>query len=268
MTRVVKLLAPNPGPYTGPGTNTYVLVDQDECVVIDPGPVINTHRAAIVETIAALQPTGIVVTHTHPDHAPLANPLGIELEVPVYGYAPGPDFDPDRTLRDGQAVRFGRTEARVIYTPGHASDHICLAVGDTLFTGDHIMGGSTVVIEDLAAYLDSLRRLQHDDWSRLYPGHGPEIEEAAALIQEYIDHRLERERQILDALRGGAGSVGEIVGVVYADVNRALHPIAAHSVAAHLNKLAAEGRVRWSGRRYLHGESGLWDEPVMLADGD
>ncbi len=264
---VVKLLAPNPGPYTGPGTNTYVLVDHDECLVIDPGPVIDAHRTSIIETVAAWQPVGIIVTHTHPDHAPLANPLGVELGVPVYGYAPGPEFDPDRTLRDGHTVRFGRSEAGVIFTPGHAADHICLAVDDTLFTGDHIMGGSTVVIEDLAAYLASLRRLQHQDWARLYPGHGPEIEDAAPLIQDYIDHRLEREDQILDALRSGAGTVGGIVETVYAGVDPVLHPIAAHSVAAHLTKLAGEGRVRWSGRRYDHGETGLWDEPVQLLEG-
>ena len=262
MIGVTRVLAPNPSPYTGDGTNTYIVTSEDECLIIDPGPVIETHLASILETVSGLQPRAVVVTHTHSDHAPLANPLAANLGVPAYGFAPGPGFDPDRPFGDGDEVRFGTATATVVFTPGHTDDHVCFAVGDRLFTGDHIKGDSTVVIDDLSAYMRSLRRLQDTNWIRLYPGHGPEIDEPAPLIQEYIDHRLNRERQIEGAIDGGASTVGEIVRAVYADVDSALHPIAAHSVAAHLGKLVDDGRVRFTAHRYAHGEAGLWDEPV------
>lgn len=262
MTTVERVLAPNPSMYTGAGTNTYIISSEDECVIVDPGPVIESHRAAIVRAVRHLQPRAVMVTHTHSDHAPLANPLSMSLGIPALGYAAGPEFDPDGTLGDGDTVAFGRVRAEVVFTPGHTDDHVCFAVGDLLFTGDHIMGGSTVVIDDLAAYLTSLRRLQDADWARLYPGHGPEITDAGQLIQEYIDHRLDRERQIMGALGQGAASVGAIVEIVYADVDDSLHPVAAHSVAAHLRKLAGDGVVGFAGRAYDHGEPGLWDEPV------
>jgi glyoxylase-like metal-dependent hydrolase (beta-lactamase superfamily II) len=262
MVTIRTVLAPNPSRYTGPGTNTYVLVDRDECLVVDPGPVIDDHRVAIREAVNDLQPVGVLVTHTHSDHAPLANPLATELDVPAYGWAPGPDFDPDRRVGDGARIRFGRAAAEVIHTPGHAEDHVCFAVDDLLFTGDHIMGGSTVVVSDLADYLASLRKVQGTDWARIYPGHGPEIDNPAATISEYLEHRLDRERQILDAMERGARSVGSIVEIVYADVDSELHPVAAHSVAAHLTKLQRDGLVTYAARKYAHGEQGLWDEPV------
>ncbi len=267
MIEVHRILAPNPGLYTGSGTNTYVITSQDECLIVDPGPIISEHRAAITNAVAALQPQAVLVTHTHPDHAPLANPLAAGLGVPALGFAPGPEFEPDGTLTDGSRVPFGRTRAQVLFTPGHSGDHVCFAVDEVLFTGDHIMGGSTVVIEDLSAYLRSLRRLQSLDWTKLYPGHGPEIDDAPSLIQEYIDHRLEREQQIVAALDDGAATVGEIVERVYADVDPALHPVAAHSVAAHLAKLVDDGVVGFTRRRYDHGEPGLWEEPVTTRAG-
>ena len=265
MVSVRTVLAPNPSRYTGPGTNTYVLVDEDECLVVDPGPVIEEHRISIQAAIADLQPVGVLVTHTHSDHAPLANPLSETLGVPACGWAPGPEFEPDRPLGDGDRVAFGRRHARVIYTPGHADDHLCFAVGDLLFTGDHIMGGSTVVVSDLADYMDSLRKVQGTEWSRIYPGHGPEIDDPGAIIDEYLEHRLERERQILAAMQRGARTVGSIVEIVYADVDSELHPVAAHSVAAHLAKLHRDGVVTYTARKYAHGEQGLWDEPAAPA---
>lgn len=268
MIDVRRVLAPNPSMYTGTGTNTYVIVSEDECLVVDPGPIIDEHRDAIVQALDGLQPRVVLVTHTHSDHAPLANPLASQLGVPTYGYAPGPDFDPDHRLADRERLPFGRHEAQVVYTPGHTDDHVCFAVDDLLFTGDHIKGGSTVVIDDLSDYLRSLHRLQDTNWARLYPGHGPEIEDAGPLIQEYIDHRLERERQILDALDSGASTVGTIVGQVYSDVDIALHPVAAHSVAAHLAKLVDDGVVAFTGRRYEHGEHGIMDEPVTYLGSD
>ena len=179
---VVRILAPNPGLFTGPGTNTYVIVSEDECAVIDPGPIQDLHQAAIRRAVKGLQPRAVLVTHTHPDHAPLANPLAAEFGVPAYGYTVGPGFDPDRKLREGDRLIFGRAVLEVLYTPGHTEDHLCFRLGDTLFTGDHIIGGSTVVVSDMISYLRSLRRLSETEPARLLPGHGDEIGDPAEAI--------------------------------------------------------------------------------------
>lgn len=258
---VTTVLAPNPGLYTGPGTNSYVVAAAGEAVVIDPGPTIPAHLDAIRRAIGASMPRAVLVTHTHPDHAPAANELAADLGVPALGWGPGPQFSPDGRLADGDLVRFGDAAAEAVATPGHTADHLCFQVGDLLFTGDHIMGGSTVVIEDLAAYLESLRRLLPLGLARLHPGHGPMIDDPAAEIEKYIAHRLDRERQVLAALGAGAGTVGEIVAAVYAEVDPALHPIAAHSVAAHLRKLAAEGTVSFAGRAESEARAALIEPP-------
>lgn len=238
------VLAPNPGPYTGPGTNTYLVDGDGGLAIIDPGPVIPEHEAAIVSAVGGRRVDAIIVTHTHPDHAPLANPLGRELGVPTFGYEPGPDFDPDQRLADGTAVAVGGSELVAVHTPGHSGDHLCLRGGTVLFTGDHIMGGSSVMIEDLTAYMSSLERLQQMALDRLYPGHGPEIDRPQEVISWYLEHRRERERQVIAALEAGAGTLGALVETVYRDVDSSLHPLAARSVSAHLRKLEAEGRVR------------------------
>jgi glyoxylase-like metal-dependent hydrolase (beta-lactamase superfamily II) len=240
---IERVLAPNPGLFTGPGTNTYVLRAGDSAIILDPGPIMSSHHAAILESVETFDVRAVVVTHTHPDHAPLANPLASELEVPALGHAAGPDFDPDVLLTDGATVAVGEEPLKVLHTPGHSDDHLCFLAGDLLFTGDHIMGGSTVVVEDMVAYLASLYRLRTMTLRRLYPGHGDPMDDPGAVIDEYISHRLERERQIVDAVRSGAGTIGAVVEAVYADVDPALHPLAAHSVAAHLHKLSSEGSV-------------------------
>lgn len=244
--RVVRILAPNPGVFTGPGTNTYLLVSEDEGLIVDPGPVIQAHREAIEAELVDLQPRGVLVTHTHPDHAPLANPLGSGLGVPVYGYEAGSSFDPDRTLRDGERIPVGTEELKVLHTPGHSGDHLCFSVGEALFSGDHIMGGSTVVVEDMTSYLQSLDRLSQESLAVIYPGHGDEMADAQAVIRSYIEHRLTREQQVLTAVRSGASTVPAIVSQVYADIEESLHPLAAISVRAHLQKLASEGLVSLS----------------------
>jgi glyoxylase-like metal-dependent hydrolase (beta-lactamase superfamily II) len=249
------VLAPNPGLFTGPGTNTYVARDGGECVVIDPGPVIPEHLAAVRAVLGDDRPVGVLVTHTHPDHAPAANPLAADLGVPAYGFARGPSFNPDVPLADGDGVVFGGARLVAIHTPGHSADHLCYLGGAVLFTGDHVMGGSTVVIEDLTAYLRSLRRVRALDAALFHPGHGPRIDDPGAVVDYYIAHRMEREQQILSALAAGAGTVGEVVEAVYTDVDPALHPVAVHSVAAHLVKLQLEGRVEFGGEAE-------WEAPV------
>ncbi|HEX2367715.1 MAG TPA: MBL fold metallo-hydrolase [Acidimicrobiia bacterium] len=241
--RVQRILAPNPSPYTGPGTNTWVMVDQDRCLIVDPGPVIASHRTAIHAAVEGLTPLGVLVTHTHPDHAPLANPLAAEFEVPAYGHAPGPEFSPDIRLADGDTIWLGSHAVTVLHTPGHAEDHLCFRWREVLFTGDHIMGGSTVMVEDMGAYLSSLRRLETMTFARLHPGHGDTIDDPAGTIRSYLAHRLEREREVLAAVDSGAATVGAVVEKVYSEVDPQLHPLAAFSVEAHLLKLAEEGIV-------------------------
>lgn len=248
------MLAPNPGPTTGPGTNTWVVGDDDEVLVLDPGPVEGSHERAIIHAVGGRSVTAVVVTHTHPDHAPLANPLARTLSVPALGHDPGPQFEPDERLRDGDVLRVGSRSLEVIHTPGHSDDHCCFLAGGTLFTGDHVMGGSSVMVDDMTAYLRSLERIAGLRLDRLLPGHGDEIERPAEVISWYRAHRRERERQIAEAVRGGASTVGAVVEAVYEDVDSALHPLAARSVTAHLRKLAAEGVV------HLWGDG--WDARV------
>jgi len=240
---VERILAPNPGIYTGPGTNTYLVRSGAEVVILDPGPIDASHREVIEEQVGNAAVAAVIVTHTHPDHAPLANPIARHFAAPAIGYAPGPEFAPDEIVADGDTLDIGEEHLHVIYTPGHADDHICLRLGRQLFTGDHIMGGSTVMVDNLIAYLASLERLRDIEIDRMHPGHGPAIEDPSGVIDYYISHRLEREREILEAIRNGSGSIGSIVEDVYRDVDPGLHPIAAYSVAAHLRKLASDGTV-------------------------
>jgi len=242
--RVERVLAPNPGPFTGPGTNTYVIASAGKALILDPGPVIDEHIAATERALRSLDPIAVIVTHTHPDHAPAANLMGERLDVEVLGFAPGPEFEPTRTLSDGDRISVGDVDILAVHTPGHTSDHLCYRIADVIFTGDHIMGGSTVVIEDALAYMESLRRVAGLQPAHLYPGHGPELPDASNVITTYIEHRLDRERQIVDAVDAGAGTVEEIVAVVYAEVDPSLHPAAAYQVRIQLRKLESEGRVR------------------------
>ena len=238
--RIDRVLARNPGPFTGPGTNTYVIGGHRFVVVLDPGPVDAHHADAIMEKVGDRVVRAVIVTHTHLDHAPLANPLAADLEVPALGYAPGPEFEPDLMLTDGESVEVAGEELTVVYTPGHSDDHLCFRLGNSLFTGDHIMGGSSVMVEDMGPYLESLRKLQGTGLEQLLPGHGEPMDQPDEVISWYLAHRIERERQIIDSLRRGTGTIGEIVEDVYRDVDAALHPLAARSVVAHLRKLEDE----------------------------
>ncbi len=242
---VIRLLAPNPGLMTGQGTNTYVVVSERECVIIDPGPSSERHRTAIRRALRGLQPRAVLVTHTHSDHAPLAGPIADEFGVRSYGYAPGSGFDPDRRLRHGDRVVFGGTALEALHTPGHTPDHLCYRMENTVFTGDHIIGGSTVLVEDMDRYLGSLRLLREINPAKLLPGHGEEIADPVATIDRYLNHRLAREARILEVVRTGARTVGAVVKSVYSDIDPRLRPAATASVVAHLRKLAAENRLRF-----------------------
>jgi glyoxylase-like metal-dependent hydrolase (beta-lactamase superfamily II) len=247
---VRRILAPNPGLMTGPGTNTY-LVGIDEIAVIDPGPDDDGHLDAIAGC-GGDRIRWILVTHTHSDHAPGAAGLKKRTGAEVLGFGERDGFTPDTVIGEGFRLEATEFSLAALHTPGHASNHICyLLQGERmLFSGDHVMEGSTVVIAppdgDMAAYLDALRRLRAMRLRTIAPGHGHLIEEPRAKLDEYLTHRGQREEAILAAVGDGATTVDEIVSRVYVDVPEALHPVARYSVHAHLLKLAAEQRVNGS----------------------
>ena len=246
--KIDRILANNPGVFTGPGTNTWVLDDgHGEVVIIDPGPVDTSHAKAVMKAVGTRKVVSVLVTHTHLDHAPLANPLARDLDVPAVGYAPGPLFEPDERLLDGATLPVGQLNLKVVHTPGHADDHLCFRARDVLFTGDHILGGSSVMVESMGPYLKSLEKLRNTGLERLHPGHGPDMEEPDAVIDWYIAHRRQRHEQVLAAVVGGYSTAPEIVQAVYTDVDPSLYPLAEQSVLAHLILLNEEGRIALEG---------------------
>lgn len=245
---VVRVVAPNPGVMTGPGTNSY-LVGEHEVAVIDPGPDDPAHVEKLL-AVGAGRIKSVLVTHTHPDHAPAAGRLAERAGAEIIGYGARDGFVPGTTAGDGFTLDVGGRRLRAMHTPGHASNHLCWLLEDAgvVFSGDHVMEGSTVVIAppdgDMAAYLASLRRLQELDPapSAIAPGHGGLITEPGEAIAAYISHRLAREQAASDALRlAGDATVDELLGAVYSDVPAALHPVARWSLWAHLRKLGEEG---------------------------
>lgn len=250
--KIDRVLANNPGPFTGPGTNTWLLDDgSGRVVIIDPGPVDTKHANAILEAVGDRTVDQVLVTHTHSDHAPLANPLARDLGVPAVGYAPGPNFDPEIRLLDGARFAVGSLQVEVVHTPGHSDDHLCFRVGNVLFTGDHIMGGSSVMVEKMGLYLASLEKLKGTGLATLHPGHGETMDDPDAVIDWYVAHRLQRHEEVFDAIARGADNVPGIVEEVYADVDRSLHPLAARSVDAHVTLLIDQERITLQGDRLV-----------------
>jgi glyoxylase-like metal-dependent hydrolase (beta-lactamase superfamily II) len=248
--KIDRVLANNPGPFTGPGTNTWVLDDgAGRVVVIDPGPVDTKHATSIMEIVGKRTVEAVMVTHTHSDHAPLANPLARDLAVPAIGHAAGPNFEPDMRLLDGARFEVGSLSLVVVHTPGHSNDHLCFRAGNILFSGDHIMGGSSVMVDDMGRYLASLEKLRGTGIERIHPGHGDDIDDPDQVIDWYVAHRMQRHEEIFTAMANGAESVSDIVEVVYADVDPTLHPLAARSVQAHLTLLSEEGRIAFDDDR-------------------
>jgi len=237
---VVGVRAGNPGHFSLSGTNTWV-VGRDPAWVIDPGPALPGHVAAVaaeVERRGGLG--GIALTHDHPDHAEAVPALRERLRLAPVAAARG-----DVELRLGEGERAGPLEA--LATPGHAPDHLAFVLGEVGFTGDAVLGeGSVFLTPDpgaLAAYLDGLARLRARGLAVLCPGHGPLVEDPAAKLDEYVAHRLERERRVLDALARGLRTVEQLLDDAWSDAPAALRPAAAVTLAAHLDKLADEGRL-------------------------
>ena len=244
---------------TGPGTNTY-LVGERELAVIDPGPAIDSHLERILAE-GKDRIRWILCTHTHVDHSPAAAALKAATGAQLLG-RPAPagqdaTFVPDRVMSHNDRFIFDGVTLRALHTPGHASNHVCYLLEQTrmLFTGDHVMQGSTVVINppdgDMRAYLDSLEMLLAEDLAILAPGHGYLIGEPHKELRRLISHRLARERKVLASLQQlGRASVEELLPLVYDDVPPRIHRVAARSLTAHLDKLVADGAVRADAARY------------------
>jgi glyoxylase-like metal-dependent hydrolase (beta-lactamase superfamily II)/8-oxo-dGTP pyrophosphatase MutT (NUDIX family) len=271
---IIRVTAPNAGAMTGPGTNSYLVGSGRSWTVIDPGPAIASHIQALQDTVAAQAPGArierIVVTHTHKDHSPGAAPLAAATGAPVWGRQPAhpmwqdESFAPQRVLVHGERFKCGDENGdgqgctlRVLHTPGHASNHLCYLLEEEriLFTGDHVMQGSTVVINppdgDMVAYLQALESLLAEDLEWLAPGHGFLVAQPHAVVRALIAHRLRREAKVWVGLQAlGPASVQALVPQVYDDVPTALHAMAARSLLAHLLKLAHDGRARLEGEHW------------------
>ena len=261
---IVRVTAPNASVMTGPGTNTYLVGDGRTWTVIDPGPAMPEHVQALLDAAAPGRVERILVTHTHPDHSPAARQLAEATGAPVYGRRTAHpewqdmEFQPERELADGERLALAPgVTLRVLHTPGHASNHLCFLLEEEklLFTGDHVMQGSTVVINppdgDMAAYLRSLEALLAIDLEWFAPGHGFLVARPHDVLRALIAHRRRREAKVADALRAaGSATLDEMLPRVYDDAPVAIHPVARRSLHAHLIKLAAEGRVMQEGARW------------------
>ncbi len=269
-----RVVANNPGPFTFRGTGVYI-VGKGAVGVIDPGPDNPVHIEALGRALAGERVTHIFVTHRHLDHSPAARPLAAATGAKIYasGIAPrfsvddfvaeeGDDlgFKPDIVVRDGDVFSGLDWTLEALFTPGHTSDHMCLALREenALFSGDHIMGWSTTVVSppdgDMDAYLASLDKVQARNFATLWPTHGPPVTEVRAFIDAYRAHRMDREAQIIARLQAGQTRIKDMVPVIYADIDTRLYPAAAHSVLAHMIRLVKLGRVRTAGAPGLDGE--------------
>jgi glyoxylase-like metal-dependent hydrolase (beta-lactamase superfamily II) len=245
---VTRVVAPNPGPYTGPGTNTWIVDAGPVAVVIDPGPDDDAHLAALNRRLAGRTAGVVLVTHSHPDHLPLAERFARRYQASVRRYP---------ELGDGDVVRSGNVNITALHTPGHSADHLCFLLPDdhAVFTGDLVLGqGSSMVTYpegDVAAYLRSLERLAALEPRILFPGHWDPVTDAPAKIEEYRRHRLEREAQVLAEVRRGGGTAAELTRRVYGELDDKLMVAAEMTLRAHLRKLVEDRLVRQDGERFV-----------------
>jgi glyoxylase-like metal-dependent hydrolase (beta-lactamase superfamily II) len=252
---VTRVLAPNPSPSTLTGTNTF-LIGEAEVAVVDPGPDMPEHVEAIVENLKKLgKPAVALVTHHHEDHLPAARRLREQLGIPIAGHADLPSVD--RALSADQVLRLADTTIQALHTPGHTWDHVCyfLEEEQAIFSGDLVAGMGSLVVGsgrgELAASLQSLELLATKRPDTIYPGHGPIVADGRAKLAEYIAHRADRERQVLDALGAGLTTIDEMVDRIYVGIVPGLRGHAARNVQAHLYKLEDEGTATLRGESWV-----------------
>jgi glyoxylase-like metal-dependent hydrolase (beta-lactamase superfamily II) len=252
---VRRVVAPNPGPYTGPGTNTWIVEAGPVVAVIDPGPDDDAHLAALNQGLAGATVGVVLVTHSHPDHLPLAERFARPHHASVRRYP---------ELGDGDVVHVGTVNLTALHTPGHCADHLCFLLPEdrAVFTGDLILGsGSSMVTYpegDVAAYLRSLDRLAALRPRMLFPGHWDPVTDAEAKIVEYRTHRLEREAQILAEVRRSPGTAPQLTRRVYGELGESLMTAAEMTLRAHLRKLVDDGTVR----ALTRGAEEFYEAPV------
>ena len=277
-----RVIADNPSKFTYHGTGTYI-IGRGDVAVVDPGPLLDAHRDALSTALAKDRVVAILVTHCHSDHSPLAAWLRAETGAPTLAFGPHPqsdwseepedtdragepdervaleeatdfDFDPDERVVDGEVAAVGPGwTVRAVHTPGHTSNHVAYALDEerALFTGDHVMGWSTTVVSppdgEMRAYLDSLRKVigRHD--ATLWPTHGAPVTDPQPFLAAFLQHRLDREAQVLAAVRAGHDDIAAMVADLYAGVRQELHKAAGRSVLSHLIKLADDGLVSVDG---------------------
>lgn len=260
--RIRRVIAENPGPFTYLGTGVYI-VGNGDVAVIDPGPMIDAHFEALKRALDGERVAHVFTTHTHLDHSPLAHPLAEWAGAKVYG-RPDPNvahdevqleeggesgFRPDVLVNDGDVFSGPDWTLEAIATPGHMSNHVCYALREenALFSGDHVMGWSTTVISppdgNMRQYFASLDKIRARGFSTLWPTHGPPVTDVAPFLDAYASHRRAREAAIVARMRAGDTLIPDMVKVIYKDVDKRLHPAAAHSVLAHVIQLVEEGRA-------------------------
>ena len=269
--RISRVVADNPGPFTFKGTGVYIVGDKD-VAVIDPGPDDASHVDALKRALEGRRVTHILVTHTHADHSPAAKPLKEWSGAKTYAFGPhgsgkledgvrveeGGDmqFTPDVRVKDGEIIKGNGFTFECVFTPGHTSNHMCYALREenALFTGDHVMGWSTTVVTppdgDMAQYMASVKKLMARDDAILYPTHGAPVTDPKPFLAAYLEHRLDREKQIVACIRDGLTTIPQMVARMYADVDKRLHPAASRSVLAHLIQLENENRAVNDGGHY------------------
>jgi len=270
-----RITARNPSGFTFNGTGTYV-VGHGKVAVIDPGPLIDEHIEALVQSLTGETVTHILITHTHMDHSPAAAPLKKIWQAPTYAYGvhgagkiadgtpieEGGDmaFVPDHLIKDGDRISGDGWTLECVYTPGHTSNHMCFALleENALFTGDHVMGWSTSVIGppdgDMTAYMTSLEKLQARPESTYWPTHGRAITDVQPFVAAFIEHRLEREQQILTCLKDGISRIPDMVPVMYTSTDPRMFPAAERSVLSAMIRLIDSGQVTCDAAPSTNGE--------------
>ena len=258
-----RVTARNPSGFTFHGTGTYIIGRKD-VAVIDPGPLLEEHIQALKRLLSGENITHILITHTHLDHSPAAAPLKDFWGVKTFGFGPhgggignsqnteaggDKDFAPDVVCKDGTIISADDWTIECVHTPGHTSNHLCFALleENSMFTGDHVMGWSTSVIGppdgNMTDYIKSLEKLLRRKESTYWPTHGSSIDNVREFVKAFIDHRLEREEQILSCLRQGINVISKMIPIMYSETDPSLHPAAARSAFAAIIRLVETGRV-------------------------